>query len=90
MARRCRSSIIYTNWRNRILGSARVSRAGERVLAIANFSLNPPLPQSQSRERLFRRDAETSTRDACAPQNMRLHQLRVEIDLRAGEGDSDW
>ena len=47
-----------------ILESARVWRANaspartEDVLAIANFS-----------ERLFRRDAETSTRDACAPQN---------------------
>jgi hypothetical protein len=82
-----------------MLGSARVSRAGERVLAIADFSLNPPLPQSQSRERLFRRDAAatdakqrpgfpTSTRDACAPQNSReLQQLRVQIDLRAGESD---
>ena len=47
-----------------ILESARVSRANaspartEGVLAIANFS-----------ERLFRRDAETSTRDACAPRS---------------------
>jgi len=84
MARRCRSLSTYTSWRNSMLGSARVSRAGERVLAIANFSLNPPLPQSQSRERLFRRDAETNTRDACAPRRTsRLNQLRVEVDLRA-------
>ena len=28
------------------MGSACVSRAGERVLAIADFSVNPPLPLS--------------------------------------------
>ena len=56
---------------HRCLGSARVLRAGERVLAIANFSCT-----SSSRagavpdESLFRRDAETSTRDACAPQTV--------------------
>ena len=49
------------------LGSARVSRVGEGVLAIVNFF-----------ERLFRRDAETSTRDACAPQkgDQPFHKLR--------------
>ena len=49
------------------LGSARVARAGERVLAIADFSWNS---ESQGvvmlRKSLFRRDAETNTRDACA------------------------
>jgi error-prone DNA polymerase len=39
-----------------LLGSARVSRAGESV------------PLSRTFERLFRRDAETNTRDACATQ----------------------
>src|SRR5206468_11538921 len=51
-------------------GSARVPRAGERVLAIANFSWR--LPSSRvtryPKKRLFRRDAETSTRDACVTQ----------------------
>src|SRR5262249_16116342 len=52
------------------LGSARVSRAGERVLAIANFLQGLPTPiVCRERERLVRRDAETSTRDACVPWN---------------------
>ena len=52
------------------LGSARVSRAGEGVLAIANFSRRAKLTASgESFERLFRRDAKTNTRDACATQN---------------------
>ncbi|PYI83294.1 MAG: error-prone DNA polymerase [Verrucomicrobia bacterium] len=51
------------------LGSACVSRAGEGVLAIANFSGRAnSMTSGESSERLFRRDAETSTRDACAPQ----------------------
>ena len=49
------------------LGSARVARAGERVLAIADFSWSS---ESQGvvmlRKSLFRRDAETNTRNACA------------------------
>ena len=50
-----------------LLGSARVSRAGERVLAIANFSRRAKSTTSgESFERLFRRDAETNTPDACA------------------------
>ena len=53
------------------LGSARVSRAGEGVLAIANFSKRANSMTSwESYERSFRRDAETNTRDACAPQNV--------------------
>jgi hypothetical protein len=48
---------------------APVSRAGERVLAIANFLLGPFIVDDNKRS--FRRDAETSTRDACAPQNSR-------------------
>jgi hypothetical protein len=47
-----------------------VSRAGERVLAIANFLPGLPTPiVCSERERLFRCDAETSTRDAYAPRN---------------------
>ncbi len=55
------------------LGSARIpSRAcgNERVLAIANFSCAFSMPSARETQekRLFQRDAETSTRDACAPQ----------------------
>ncbi len=42
-------------------GSARVSRAGDRVLAITDFFRDALL-----KERLLRRDAATNTRDACA------------------------
>jgi len=50
------------------LGSARVSCIGERVLAIANFPCAFPFYCCERipKKRLFRRDAETSTRDACA------------------------
>ena len=48
------------------LGSACVPRAGERVLAIADFSWNSE-SQDVLTKSLFRRDAETNTRDACAP-----------------------
>jgi hypothetical protein len=50
------------------LGSARVSRAGERALANANFSysrLSSEVSKSQGKVR-FRRDAKTNTRDAFA------------------------
>ena len=53
----------------RLSGSARGSRAGERVLAIANFCrVHLTAPGIARNKRLFRRDAETSTRAACAPQ----------------------
>jgi hypothetical protein len=49
------------------LGSARVRPAGERVLALANSSRNSALHNvAMLGRRLFRRDAETDTRDACA------------------------
>jgi error-prone DNA polymerase len=52
-------------------GSARVSRAGEGVLAIANLSGRAKsMISRESSGRLFRRDAKTSTRDACTPQNL--------------------
>src|SRR6266436_4630988 len=55
------------------LGSARLWRAGERVLAIANFAVGSiALLMANLKESLFRRDAETSTRDACATQAGRL------------------
>jgi len=45
----------------KIPGSARVSRVGDRVLAITDFLSDAPL-----RERLFWRHAKTSTPDPCA------------------------
>jgi hypothetical protein len=54
----------------RIRGSACVSRAGERVLAIADFSFKLSIARDKPKERLFRRDAETNTRDACATRNI--------------------
>ena len=48
-------------------GSACVPHAGERVLAIANFSFPfLRLGDHASLKRLFRRDYETGARDACA------------------------
>jgi hypothetical protein len=48
-------------------GSARVSRAGEHVLVIANFPLScESHGVVRFNESPFRRDAETNTRDACA------------------------
>ena len=50
-------------------GSARVSRAGEHVHVIANFPLScESHGVGRRNESPFRRDAETSTRDACATQ----------------------
>jgi hypothetical protein len=56
--------------RNGILGSARVSRAGNRVLAVADFLLprRTSLVSGASEVR-FGEDAEPDTRDACATQN---------------------
>ena len=63
----------------RCLGSARVSRAKaspartERVPAIANFRCDFSLltVEAMPNKRLFQRDAETSTRDACATRRTR-------------------
>jgi hypothetical protein len=53
-----------------LLGSTRVPRVGERAPAITNFSLIFVTKDvATPRESLFRRDAATSTRDACATQN---------------------
>jgi hypothetical protein len=53
------------------LGSARVSRAGDGVLAVANFLLRQchVVGGGMCKERLLRRGAATTTRDACATQN---------------------
>ena len=58
------------NTRTAFLGSARLQRAGERGLAIANFfaPLNTRHVAMQI-ESLFRRAAETNERAACAPEN---------------------
>jgi len=65
------------------LGSACVSRAGEGVLAIANFSERAKLMAScESFERLFRRDAETSTRDACATQTLQSPLVPMTVPER--------
>ena len=68
-------------------GSACVSRAGERVLAIANFSyaFHRSLRREHQKKRLFRRDAETNTRDACATQKAALQQLEPREVLRIND-----
>jgi hypothetical protein len=51
------------------LGCTRVPRIGERLLAIADLLSNIRIDDVASfKKSLFQRDAETSTRDACAPQ----------------------
>jgi nitrous oxidase accessory protein len=54
----------------RILGSARLQRAGEGILPSRTFLGPLQSPQNSERpgESSFRRNAETSTRNACAPQ----------------------
>jgi hypothetical protein len=49
------------------LGSARVPRAGESVALSRTFRRAPVRAGGNPMGRLFRRDAKTSTRDACAP-----------------------
>src|SRR5262245_227745 len=64
-----------------ITNDRRPRESGERTrpacwrarLAIANFWWTLDIADSRSlKERLFRRDAETNTRDACAPQKRNL------------------
>ncbi|PYL61462.1 MAG: hypothetical protein DMF24_07175 [Verrucomicrobia bacterium] len=55
----------------RILGSARVSRARDGVSPSRTFpGVRHRTGSFAFSERLFRRDTETSTRDACAPQTI--------------------
>src|SRR5437660_2605764 len=64
----------------RVPGSARVSRAGEGVFAIANFSGRAKFMAScESFKRLLRRDAEASTRDACATRSEERYQSFREL-----------
>jgi len=58
-----------------VKGSARVSRAGDDVSSSRNFSL-----RLRDWGSLFPRDAETSTRDACATRS-----ANTEFRLRAGD-----
>jgi len=54
-------------------GSTPVSGVGERVSRSRTFSLSSESNEGQRvKESLFRRDAETSTRDACAPQRITI------------------
>jgi hypothetical protein len=50
------------------LGSARVSRAGESAPLSRTFRRAALRASGNPVERLFRRDTETNTRDACATQ----------------------
>jgi len=51
-------------------GTAPVSRAGDSVPPSRTFGSTSPRGGGKRRESLFRRDAETNTRDACAPQSL--------------------
>src|SRR5258707_338883 len=62
-----------------LLSSASVSDAGERVSRSRTFSECDKHLESRLRERLFRCDAETSTRDACATQSVE-DRVRFLID----------
>src|SRR6187401_875478 len=55
-------------------GSACVSRAGERVSRARLFRTRGTRCNFLTFSRLFRRDAETSMRDACATQKTRLER----------------
>src|SRR5690242_11929282 len=65
------------------LGSARVSRAGDRVSRSRTFLLRTTTLLSPSRERLFQRDAETNTRDACATRNSAANVRATRATLAA-------
>jgi hypothetical protein len=70
-----------------LLGSARVSRAREGVPAVANFSRRAKSTTSgESFERLFRRDAQTNTRDAYATRARADHaELLIDAMRLAGK-----
>jgi excinuclease ABC subunit A len=57
------------------LGSARVSRAGERVPRSRTSSRRAKDSKFYFKESLFRRDAETNTRDAYAPQIAAVYEV---------------
>jgi len=82
--------------RERILRSARVSRAGKRRLAIANFffALNTSASHLRNKS-LFRRDAETNNaRRACYPTEFAARRLAlarvVQLQAYAIYGARNW
>jgi hypothetical protein len=61
-----------------LVGSARVSRVGEGVLAIADFSyVHNRQPSAEILESLFRRDAETKSPRRPLPQAGPAHGERI-------------
>jgi error-prone DNA polymerase len=64
------------------LGSARVSRAGERVPRSRTFRSPSNHSKSHFEESSFRRDTETNTRDACAPQTSRSPLIPMTLPER--------
>jgi hypothetical protein len=62
-----------------IQGSARVSRAGERVLAIANFRCGfaSRIAKDTKKKSRFWRDTQTNTRDASATRKVTWRRLLV-------------
>jgi hypothetical protein len=64
------------------LGSARVSRAGDGVSPSRTSHVPRNDPKSRFKKSLFRRDAETNTRDACATREGRGQRPRLQL-LRA-------
>jgi error-prone DNA polymerase len=64
------------------LGSVRVSRAGERVPRSRTSLLLHRPSESNFKQRLFRRDAETNTRDACAPETPKSPLARMTLPER--------
>jgi hypothetical protein len=62
---RCRS---YKNGESVVLGSARLWRAGDRILRSRTFATLSLTSDKVERKDLFRQNAETSTLQACAPQ----------------------
>ena len=64
------------------LGSARVSRAGERVPRSRTFFRPDNQSKSHFEASWFRRDAETNTRDACAPQSSRSPLIPMTLPER--------
>ena len=56
------------NPRTAFLGSARLQRAGDGILPSRTFRGACTARKVARNERLFRRNAETSTLQACAPQ----------------------
>jgi len=66
-----------------LLGSARVSRAGERVPRSRTSLASVKHSESDFEKSSFRRDAETSTRDACATQKSPLAPMTLPERVRA-------